>query len=299
MTSQANQRGSILVVVLFLAGLLGVFAVVAATVQSAAVDSSRSFAEGLRAEEAMVAATEYIVGRAGATLNEAQGTAVIQLGKTRVTLTAKSEASRIDLNRAQPELIAGIFRQVGVSPENAVIYAARIADWRDDDNKVSPNGGAEREMYRAAGRIDGPRNGPFLHVAELSLVLGIPLRAAAAVAPYVTVASGRAEINPMFADPPVLMALPGASENKVRDFLQNRQRQGASFDALVRRLGTAPDLLTEEAGQTVRFEGLVQITANQERRFEVVVSARGGDAEPYRILSWDPNPPARIRVVLP
>ena len=43
MNGHGSQRGSILVVVLFLAGLLGVFAVVAATVQGAAVDFQPEF----------------------------------------------------------------------------------------------------------------------------------------------------------------------------------------------------------------------------------------------------------------
>ena len=245
----------------------------------------------------MRAATEYIVGRTGATLEQAQGTAVIQLGKTQVSLTVRTETARIDLNYAQPELLAGIFRQVGVSPENAVIYAARIVDWRDDDDKITANGGAERDMYRGAGRIDGPRNGPFLHIAELSLVLGMPIRVAAAVAPYVTVASGREQINPLFADPPVLMAIPGVTETRVRDFLQQRQRKGAPFEALVLRLGQVTDFVTEEPGRTVRFEGRVQLAPNQERRFEAIVSVMGGDSEPYRILAWDANPPERIRAL--
>ena len=30
------------------------------------------------------------------------------------------------------------------------MYAARIVDWRDVDDDISPNGGAERGAYRAA-----------------------------------------------------------------------------------------------------------------------------------------------------
>jgi general secretion pathway protein K len=297
MTRHECQRGSILLVVLFLAGLLGVFSVVAATMMNAGADASRSFAEGLRADESMRGAIDYIVGQSGMNVMQAHGTALVQVGTTRVVVTVRDEAARIDLNRAPPALLAGIFRQVGVSADNATIYAARIVDWRDADDKVDPAGGAERGAYRAAGRIDGPRNGPFLHVAELVLVFGIPQRIAAAVAPYVTVASGRDKINPMFADPPVLLAIPGVAEDRVRDFIDQRRRPGATFEALVARLGKVEDFVTEENGIAVRFEGRVQLGPNNERRYEAIVGVVENDAEPYRILAWDMNPPDRIRAL--
>lgn len=297
MNRHERQRGSMLLVVLFLAGLLGVFSVVAATVMKAGADASRSFAEGLRADESMRGAIDYIVGQSGMNVLQAHGTAVVQIGKTRVVITVRDEAARIDLNRAPPELLAGIFRQVGVAADNAKIYAARIVDWRDADDKVEPAGGAERGAYRSAGRIDGPRNGPLLHVAELALVLGIPQRIAAAVAPYVTVASGRDKINPLFSDPPVLLAIPGVTEDRMREFMDQRRRQGITFEALVARLGNVENFVTEENGVAVRFEGRVQLGPDNERRFEAIVGVVENDAEPYRILAWDMNPPDRVRAL--
>lgn len=289
-------RGSMLVVVLFLAGLLGIFAAVAATVLHAAVDSSRSFAEGLRAQEAMRAAIEHVIARTGGAIQQARGTAVIAVGKAQVTVTVRDEAARIDLNHAAPQLLTGIFRQAGIAQNDAATYAARIVDWRDEDDKPQPLG-AEREAYRAAGRVDGPRNGPFLHVAELALVLGIPAKAAAAVAPYVTVASGHEQINPLLADPPVLLALPGTSEERVRKFLEQRQRQTGDFDALISALGPVQDFVSEDIGAAVRFEAQVRLGPQYIRNFEAIVRVIEGDSEPYRILAWDANPPGRVRTL--
>src|SRR5262249_44035282 len=100
-----SQRGSILVAVLFLAGLLGIFAAVAATVMHAAADSSRGFAEDLRAKEAMRAAIEQVVGATGTSVQQMHGFATVALAKARVTLMVRDEASRIDLNHAKPELL--------------------------------------------------------------------------------------------------------------------------------------------------------------------------------------------------
>jgi general secretion pathway protein K len=289
-----DQRGSVLLAVLFLAGLLGIFAAVASSVMNAAADSSRSFAENIRAEAAMRSAIEYIVARTGSGLQDAVGTAIVDVGPAKVVITVSDEAARVDLNKAPPELIAGIFQQVGVSAENARTYAARIVDWRDVDDDVSPNGGAERGSYRAAGRVDGPRNGPFLSVAELALVLDLPARAAAAVAPYVTVASGRDRINPMQADPPVLKAIPGMTQNLMDTILDQRKKPGMDVATLISNMPAVEDYVTDEPALAVRFDGRVRLASSIERRYEVIVSATDGDNEPYRILAWDANPPARI-----
>jgi general secretion pathway protein K len=290
-----DQRGSVLLAVLFLAGLLGIFAAAAGSVMKAAADSSRSFAEGIRGDAAMRSAIEYIVARTGSGLKDAVGSALVDVGPTKVILSVHDEAARIDLNKAPPELIAGIFQQVGVSAETARVYAARIVDWRDDDDDISPNGGAERGAYRAAGRVDGPRNGPFLSVAELALVLGLPSRAAAAVAPYVTVASGRDKVNPLQADPPVLRAMPGMTQERMLDLLEARKKPGIDVASLISRLGPVQDYVTDEAGLAVRFEGRVLLAPNIERRYEAVVAVVEGDNEPYRILAWDANPPGRVQ----
>jgi general secretion pathway protein K len=261
----------------------------------AGTDASRSFAESLRAEEAMRAAIERIAGFAGPSGPPRPGGTVVALAGTIVEVRFTDEIGRIDLNHASIELLAGIFRVVGVEAADAARYAARIVDWRDADDQLIEPGSAEVTAYRAAGRVDGPRNGPFLHVAELALVLGIPQRVAAAVAPYVTVASGREVVNPLLADPPVLMAIPGLKEEDVRRFLRDRVDRNLTPTDLIARLGPVESYVTEETGKAVRYEGRVRFGGKNDRRYEVVVAVVAGDSEPYRILAWDANPPQRMR----
>ena len=163
------------------------------------------------------------MAQSGGSITNMRGTNIVLLDQAQIAVTLTDEASRMDLNQAQPILLAGLFRQLGVADDQANIYAARIVDWRDEDDQAQKNGGAERAAYRAVGRVDGPRNGPFIHPAELALVLGIPPRVAAAAGPYVTVASGHEQINPMLADPPVLLALPGMTVNAVRDLWRSER----------------------------------------------------------------------------
>jgi general secretion pathway protein K len=289
-----NNRGSILVAVLLIAAIVSVFIAVASRSLQAGTDASRSFAESLRAEEAMRAAIEQIAAVTGPAGPLRPSSTVVVLGTTSVELSFTDEISRIDLNNAPIDLLTGIFRVVGVEANEARRYAARIVDWRDDDDQLVEEGGAEVTAYRAVGRLDGPRNGPFIHVAELALVLGIPKNVAAAVASYVTVASGSEMINPLLADPPVLMAIPGLKEDQVRQFLEDRVFRNMAPNDLVARLGPVEDYVTVQTSNAVRYEGRVRFTRN-ERRFEAVVTVTSGDTEPYRILAWDANPPARMR----
>lgn len=289
----ARNRGSILVVVLFFAAVIGVFAAVATASLHAGTDTSRSFAESLRAEEAMRGAIEQIAALSGGGQFPRTGATIVALGETTVEVTFRDEIARINLSKAQPELLEGLFRAIGVEGGMAREYVARIVAWRNPEDR----GGAERAAYRASGRIEGPRNGPFLHVAELALVLGIPPAVAAAAAPYLTVASGNEKINPLLADPVVLLALPGLNEERVHTFLQDRQIKNLQPKDLIAQMGPVEDYVTDEQSQAVRLEARVRFGGRNDRPFEVIVVAFSGDTEPYRILSWDANPPARSRPV--
>ncbi len=285
-----NRRGSILLIVLLLAGLLAVFASVAAEVQRSAVLASRSYAEDLRAETAMRAMLERVVALTGTAIQQQRAAATLHLDGADVVITLRDEASKIDLNYAPAELLSGIFRVTGVESALADSYAARILDWREEGDKPRP-GGAKREAYRAAGRVDGPRNAPFEHVAELALVLGIPPETAAAVAPYLTVASGRAKINPLIADAAVLLAIPGVDASRVAEFVKMRDGSPRPFDSLISVLGPVQKFVSDESGSAVSFMAQVRLGPSSIRRFSGVVAVIEGDSEPYRILAWNNNPP--------
>jgi general secretion pathway protein K len=298
----SRQRGSILVTVLFLAGLIAALAAIAAEVQRVARASSRSYAEGLRAEVAMRAAIERTVAQARDGLQKFEGAGTVRIAEAEVSLTIRDEISRVDLNHAPPELLAGIFKVVGIESGLAANFAQRIVERRGKQNEnpdqrpgnaAAPNRTATPS---AANPNRGTRTGPFLHVAELALVPGIPREAAAAVAPYVTVASGRATINAMLADPAVLKALPGVDDKRLRDFLDGRA-QRLPFKDLISRLGSVQKFATEENGAAVRFDARVRMHPRIEKHFEVVVAVVPGDSEPYRILAWDANPPQPARAL--
>jgi competence ComEA-like helix-hairpin-helix protein len=75
------------------------------------------------------------------------------------------EQSRLNLNQADPEVIAKLY---GMTPD----IVAAITDWKDEDNNISP-AGAEADYYMSLKPPYVPRNGPLLTVRELLMVRGV------------------------------------------------------------------------------------------------------------------------------
>jgi hypothetical protein len=91
--------------------------------------------------------------------------------------------------------------------------AQAISDWKDPDDLHRARG-AEYEAYLRAGAPILPANGPFRDVSEIRWIFGMTAEAYSRVEPRLTtVGSGR--VNLRTADHPVLLALPGMTEESV------------------------------------------------------------------------------------
>jgi general secretion pathway protein K len=144
-----------------------------------------------------------------------------------VLISVQDETGKIDLNRAQDELLRGLFESVGVEAERATALVDAIADFRDEDDLTRPSG-AEDDDYRAAGLAWGAKDAPFETVAELQRVLGMTRELYEQVAPVLTVYARRPGFNPLFALRGVLLAVPGIDEQLVDGYLVLRAEAGAS-----------------------------------------------------------------------
>jgi general secretion pathway protein K len=124
----------------------------------------------------------------------------IVIDDIRVLVTMEDEDGKIDLNGAQPELLAALLelvlqRDPKLATEDALTLSERISDFRDIDN-LRRLQGAEDPEYNAEGLAAGAKDAPFDTTGELGQVLGITTGLAAAVEPYVTVYSGRSQFDP-------------------------------------------------------------------------------------------------------
>lgn len=199
-----------------------------------------------------------------------------------VTVTFRSENSRIDLNGASGELIAGLFNGLGATSDEAHSYADRIVAWR---TPVKPGqSDPEKEIYQRAGKRYGPRHGPFQHPDEIALVAGIPSQLIESTMPYVTVYSGRPEVNVLVAAPQVLAALPGMTPQRLERLLTARS---AGPEAVAKaQLGGATSSITQDSSRTNRVSVDIKFRSGRRMQVEAVVMLMEGDSQPYRIVSW-------------
>jgi general secretion pathway protein K len=158
----------------------------------------------------------------------------LELDGASVEVALFDEQGKIDLNKADPQLLVGMFESVGLSEREALAQADAILDWRDEDELLRP-AGAEEAQYRAAGLL-GPANRRFEQMEELRQVLGMSEVLYQQVLPMLTLFSNKAEVNPMVAPREVLLALPGIRPESIDSYIEERRRKYA--------LGERPPLLT-------------------------------------------------------
>lgn len=169
-----RERGAALILVVWAVGLMAVFAASAA--RDARLDN----------EDARLT-RGTVIAKALAEAGLRQGTLLWRAGDEEAlagTILCRAETgllrldlapanARIDLNLAQEDLLASLFRTLGADDAIAVSAAALIADYRDSDSTPRPHGG-EFQAYERAGLAHGPRNDAIQLVAELAHIPGIP-----------------------------------------------------------------------------------------------------------------------------
>ena len=166
----------------------------------------------------------------------------VPIGTGRFGIAVIDLNARIDLNRSDLSVVQALFAQF-TDDTRAELAAAGVADWIDADDLVRP-GGAELADYVTMDSPYTPRNAPLDRLDDLAHILHVGDALAAAVAPYVTVASdGLVNVNS--APEPVLSALPGLGAARARDIV-TRRTGGETFTspAALADLGPAAPLVT-------------------------------------------------------
>jgi general secretion pathway protein K len=207
-----SVRGAALLLVMWLILLLS--GLVAGYAMSARIESMQGngLARSMAAREVARAGVEYAVSRM---LDSDPAQRWVPDGRdyrmtfddAKIEVSVHDEAGKIDLNASSLDLLASLLHTQGESEESARRIAGAIVDWRDEDSVVQVGGGAEDPDYAAAGLAWGAKDAPFETVSELEQVLGMRPALFRRLAPFVTVQSGSAMPNPVFADGTVLKAM--------------------------------------------------------------------------------------------
>jgi general secretion pathway protein K len=220
----------------------------------------------------------------------ARGDFSFRLGRANVTVAFMPETARIDINAASPQLLTNFFTGLGVPREQADQYVQRIAGWiatpKSTQAVLAPMNN-EEALYRAAGRSYGPRGAPFAHIDELSLVVDIPPAIIERAKPFLTVYSGKAQIDVLDAAPEVVAAIPGVTPNLLQALAEAR-RTGADEQTVSRLLGALPlqGVVTIEGGDTYRVQVRIRYDSGRQAAAEAVIRTGGANDKPYGVLWW-------------
>lgn len=283
----SGESGFIVVPVLWilltlasLAGILSVYLANTAVALSLNDDRLRSAA----LVSAGLELTAYKLTSAAKPQRPPSGSFFFRLDKARVSVSFRSESTRIDLNLASKEMLTNFFGVLGAEPRDAQLYADRVVGWRTPQSADTLD--SENALYRAAGARYFPRGAPFANVQELWLVLYLPPALVERAMQFVTVFSGRREIDVLAAAPEVVASLPGMSPALLETFLKLRPGLPQEIKSIAEALG--PDVAggaSIQPSDTARVRMTIEFDNGRQTSTEAVILLDGGD-DPYRILSW-------------
>lgn len=285
---RSASRGFILVAVLWMLLALATLASVASAYVAQSAIALAPLDEVLQTDaliNAGLSLTTYRLSMSQLNNRPTRGAFRFRLARTSVEVEFISEAARIDLNSAPKALIAGLFAALGAQSRDAGDYADRVVTWRTPVK----SGAFDREeaLYLAAGLTYPPRRAPFNHLEELSLVAGLPPALVERAAPFVTIYSGRRDVNVLDAAPEVIAALPEMTPGRLNAFLTERETGSPDPQFLARALGDKQIGATTQGSDAYRVR--LRLTADSGRRqtAEVVFMILGpNDWAPYGVLSW-------------
>jgi general secretion pathway protein K len=103
---------------------------------------------------------------------------------------------------------------------------------------------------------------------------------------FVTVYSGRPQVNVRDAAPEVLAALPGMSEKLVTAVLMERRTSPQNGEALLELLGASKQYATLEGNNALRVRATVTFDNGRRASAEVVILVFETGDEPFSIFSW-------------
>jgi general secretion pathway protein K len=283
-SDDSDQRGFIIVAVLWILAALATLALIYSVYAREAALNFVGHDERLQAEALAESGVELAAYQltAQANLQPLQGHFSFRQGTAAVSVKFRCENSLIDLNFAPEQVLSGLLIGVGVQPNDAVGYADRIIAWRTPLRAGTND--AEAAIYEATGKSYGPRHGPFQDPNELGLVAGLPGALVDRVLPYVTVYSGRPEVNVLAAPPQVLAALPGLTPDRLQ--LLVNLRANAPQDVMRAQLGMTQSYITLDPSRANRVTVDVQLHSGRHIRTQATIFLLPRDTEPYRVLSW-------------
>ncbi|MBI5321177.1 type II secretion system protein GspK [Bradyrhizobium sp.] len=196
----------------------------------------------------------------------------IALLKHQFTVSCQSEAGKVDLNTASPQLLMSLLTAAGLSREEADALAQQISIWRSPLRNSADESAVN--IYRDAGRSYGPRFGMFRSVGELRLVIGMNDSLQERIAPFLTVWSNAGAVDLSVAGDDLLELLAAQNDNLASMQLAARKKGNSAGATRTAALGEVLTVtaVAETSGVTVTRKASIQIAGDRN--------------QPYRVLAW-------------
>ena len=230
-----------------------------------------------------------------------------------VTPHVTDEAAKVDLNAANPKLLAGVIAGVGMDEATAATVVGRIVAMRGPTNGVLADGGAAAGSIaahsagspdvgsaQAIGLATAPSGSPALagnnappkrrglqSVEDLSDIEGVRREDMRLLRQRLTVYNPDGRLNIMTAAPDVLMSMPGMTRLKLTQLLAARDAGSDAAAAAQAALGgDLASFIKASPGPayTVRVDAVEK--GGRRKSVEAIIAASKSPNQPYYILNW-------------
>ena len=253
-----------------------------------AIAAARIEAQITRAEEARFAARQaaldgldyaaWRIAAEDAGQIEKLSTYGFSINGYEVAFKPSLESEKLDINLASETTIASFFSALGLENDEANQLAARIADWRDEDDLARPNG-AEGRDYTSARNGEKIGDRLFYSIDELKLVLGAPHDVVECALPALTIFGDGSPPSSSF-----MQTLYGRDLERTATASSARLGTALRSAAAGRRYAiTASSKSEKDNGQAYELTGVFRITGGRERPYEWIAQFESQDTMPETI----------------
>ena len=284
------QQGIALVIVLWLLVLLSMIALHLSATSRTVTRISSNFVDGTQARYAADAGVQWAIWNLS--LPEAQRWLAdgsfqqMQLDRVTVSVSLQDENGKFNINAMTLAQLLALFAAAGIDEATASSLSDKILDWRDSDDLRRLNG-AEDEDYLAAGFGYEVADGLFKSVEELRKIMGMEEWIYQLISPALSTKARNQGVNPWVASRLVLLAMPGATETLVDQYIEQRRSDyEAGLTAKAPLLPTASFVPVNTPGvyYTIEITSTLEEGAGFRQKVQLVRSG-AGDKASYNILS--------------
>ncbi len=285
MRGQDAERGAALLIVLWMLLLLSLLAAAFISTTRSDLAIARNDIESARARELADAG----VARAVLAFSEpdparrwrADGTRYEwRFGGGTIAVAIVAESGKIDLNAAPRAVLESLFRRAGADAG----ASARLAD-----AALARREEAAQVQIAAAGAgpaaID-PGEPAFAAIEDLGTVPGMTPPVLYAALPLVTVYSRLPTVDPSAAPRAVLLALPGASEADVDQFIAARTAQAEGTGLALAPPPSLAPFLAPAASSAITITSSARTDTGARFVRAALVSLRDAQGRPFVVKRW-------------